>query len=258
MGGSLRNVSAALVLQSLNTYRFACIVSIPERDFSGYQRVQASIQHEAHIHVSIPERDFSGYQRGGGSNGKENYLVSIPERDFSGYQHKDFRRTGDKLEFQSLKGILVDINPQGFGRSYGRGFQSLKGILVDINSSPSPVIHVLTVSIPERDFSGYQRDRRARLKRHPGVSIPERDFSGYQPTTDAYPLPSVVFQSLKGILVDINLAAIPHCHPRCSFQSLKGILVDINPLVQCGSVSGYRVSIPERDFSGYQPAILFP
>ncbi len=59
--------------------------------------------------VSIPERDFSGYQlvaaaQPGASN------VSIPERDFSGYQQIWIKVDTHIAKFQSLKGILVDIN----------------------------------------------------------------------------------------------------------------------------------------------------
>ncbi len=87
------------------------------------------------------------------------FVVSIPERDFSGYQPSDECQTRvSALAFQSLKGILVDINRRlPLGRQSFRKFQSLKGILVDIN------------------FLGFRFDKR-----------------------------QLEFQSLKGILVDIN------------------------------------------------------
>ncbi len=40
--------------------RLLYLVSIPERDFSGYQRCLTNL--EPFYRVSIPERDFSGYQ----------------------------------------------------------------------------------------------------------------------------------------------------------------------------------------------------
>ncbi len=43
-----------------------------------------------------------------------------------------------------------------------------------------------SVSIPERDFSGYQPPKRLTRPSLGAVSIPERDFSGYQPTTHSF------------------------------------------------------------------------
>ncbi len=66
------------------------------------------------------------------------------------------------------------------------------------------------------------------------------------------------FQSLKGILVDINFLGFRFDKRQLEFQSLKGILVDINASISTVWGSGFsrRVSIPERDFSGYQPTSL--
>ncbi len=87
------------------------------------------------VSVSIPERDFSGYQQAIASWPPEFQKVSIPERDFSGYQLNWAGPISEQLQFQSLKGILVDINNLKSSSPTGgnKVFQSLKGILVDIN-----------------------------------------------------------------------------------------------------------------------------
>ncbi len=87
------------------------------------------------------------------------------------------------------------------------------------------------VSIPERDFSGYQLYWNPLVfEKNPFlVSIPERDFSGYQRVMGLVGLiGSNAFQSLKGILVDINPVSSTRWNCTSEFQSLKGILVDIN------------------------------
>ncbi len=60
--------------------------------------------------------------------------VSIPDRDFSWFQPKSFKyKVNDRVEFQSLIGILVDFNFYHWGNNARNG-----------------------VSIPDRDFSWFQ------------------------------------------------------------------------------------------------------
>ncbi len=174
--------------------------------------------------------------------------VSIPERDFSWFQPILVLVSIAWNRFQSLKGILVDFNAKNLGWSWAiaRTFQSLKGILVDFNFGVYVLHFPSQVSIPERDFSWFQQGvlrRRVLLAR---VSIPERDFSWFQ----HYRVPALtrwmhfrsMFQSLKGILVDFNTPCLPH--------RIAHAFVEIS-----------LVSIPERDFSWFQPLtpmVIFP
>ena len=61
------------------------------------------------------------------------------------------------------------------------------------------------------------------------------------------------FQSLIGILVDFNSHFQHHIWFRIKFQSLIGILVDFNTHNTTGKGKFLRVSIPNRDFSTFQP-----
>ena len=62
-----------------------------------------------------------------------------------------------------------------------------------------------------------------------------------------------LFQSLKGILVDFRFGecVLGGTQP-IPFQSLKGILVDFRTAVFGRIRDGSSVSIPQRDFSGFQ------
>ena len=82
------------------------------------------------------------------------------------------------------------------------------------------------VSIPERDFSRFP-DRGPVSRVHANVSIPERDFSRFP-----------VFPSMA---LDTLL----------KFQSLKGILVDFQMAGKLSKFTYISVSIPERDFSRF-------
>ncbi len=60
--------------------------------------------------VSIPDRDFSGFQElVGESRSESSQEVSIPDRDFSGFQGQARIDLPGLDPFQSLIGILVDF-----------------------------------------------------------------------------------------------------------------------------------------------------
>ena len=63
------------------------------------------------------------------------------------------------------------------------------------------------------------------------VSIPDRDFSGFQPAALRRFLVDGKFQSLIGILVDFNYCLSGNVVLFKGFQSLIGILVDFNIVV---------------------------
>jgi hypothetical protein len=107
--------------------------------------------------------------------------------------------------FQSLIGILVYWNTLGWDNCSGFKFQSLIGILVYWNICVSVKSFVVSVSIPNRDFSLLEHKALQERRALTDVSIPNRDFS----LLELEPLhPSCVlkqgFQSLIGILVYWN------------------------------------------------------
>ncbi len=109
--------------------------------------------------VSIPRRDFIGFRAytKGYCNLTE---VSIPRRDFIGFRAKVFTFPEKSNMFQSLEGILSDLEASKQVKlpDYGNLFQSLEGILSDLEGSfgNAPVEVVLGVSIPRRDFIGFR------------------------------------------------------------------------------------------------------
>ncbi|PPT09148.1 Epoxyqueuosine (oQ) reductase QueG [Geitlerinema sp. FC II] len=239
-------------------------------------------------------------------------LVSIPQRDFGEFQLPRLTDSDFSVKFQSLKGILVNFNqitikerkimlpcvsiPQrDFGefqrdiiRSQGIqvvSFQSLKGILVNFNFSRAREIKVCRqlVSIPQRDFGEFQPEGAGYPDCRRFVSIPQRDFGEFQRWMEACRWLITEFQSLKGILVNFNLAWASSFRNSFMFQSLKGILVNFNWPVcvlvrqcrqfqslkgilvnfnQAGQLTPIRdrseVSIPQRDFGEFQPSNFQP
>ncbi len=90
-------------------------VSIPDRDFSGFQRCIPAGEVQAPL-VSIPDRDFSGFQLCDRTWIEPIFWnrVSIPDRDFSGFQQKVPLEQLPESLFQSLIGILVDFSIYGY------------------------------------------------------------------------------------------------------------------------------------------------
>ncbi|PPT09112.1 hypothetical protein CKA32_001432 [Geitlerinema sp. FC II] len=133
--------------------------------------------------------------------------VSIPQRDFGEFQlESDIDTVASEIEFQSLKGILVNFNGiTTLSTVASTLFQSLKGILVNFKLaqiSTKKYHHRFAVSIPQRDFGEFQVD----------TTLPvEQDNQ---------------FQSLKGILVNFKFVVVGAIVSCQSFQSLKGILVN--------------------------------
>ena len=63
----------------------------------------------------------------------------------------------------------------------------------------------------------------------PSVSIPDRDFSWFQRKKEIMEeIEKKTFQSLIGILVDFNIGSEVEDWAEAGFQSLIGILVDFN------------------------------
>ncbi len=134
--------------------------------------------------VSIPDRDFSWFQRfiaGAGTRSWMTY-VSIPDRDFSWFQQGVHSGVGWRYCFQSLIGILVDFNLKSAKALKKKGnFQSLIGILVDFNNpsrwtplNPCAFQSLIGILV---DFNHRFRSKDA--GENP-FSIPDRDFSWFQ------------------------------------------------------------------------------
>ncbi len=107
--GILSDLDADFVKISIK--RFFEKVSIPKRDFIGFRHRAHTVELLA-LFVSIPKRDFIGFRRG--ISGKRCFqilgLVSIPKRDFIGFRQEVLAQESDIALFQSLKGILSDLD----------------------------------------------------------------------------------------------------------------------------------------------------
>ena len=76
----------------------------------------------------------------------------------------------------------------------------------------------LGVSIPNRDFGGFQLNICSIILPPGFVSIPNRDFGGFQQVIEFFLNPKLKFQSLIGILVDFNFVLNHFDKPLVSFN----------------------------------------